>query len=48
MYMEKVINPSAESMATMMIRDLMTETGAYDTVKSTLSIVDDISANAIE
>ena len=48
MYKTKIIKPSADAMEMMIQRELVTETGAYETVKSTTSIIDDTSANALE
>ena len=45
---KKIVRPSADAISMMMQRERMTETGAYETVKSTTSRIDDTSANALE
>ena len=44
----KIIKPYKDEMSMMMRRDLISETGAYETVKSTNSSMDDTCAHVIE
>ena len=44
----KIISPSEDSIEIMMQRERIPATGAYDTVKSTPSIMDDPYAHVLE
>ena len=45
---KKIIRPSADTISMMMQMEHMPDTGAYDTVNSTPSIMDDLSAHVLE
>ena len=48
MFKTKIMRPSADTIATVMKMERIPATGAYDTVKSTTSIMDDPSAHVLE
>ena len=44
----KIMKPYTDSIATMMQRERITDTGAYETLKSTPSIMNDTSAHVMK